>query len=479
MIVAGSGLSGLTVATELVAAGLRDVLLIEAGSGGSVPWSTATPPHYVSTTENPLAASQRHGIGGRSRYWHGVVLRIEDYAINDPCWPATTRRLLLGNPEHTGLYAEVEDELARWSVATSELRASASRSAEADNAFIEMLIGATGLPVQSVPQAVRYSAEAPARRAFTPLERFREQGAQLDWRAGGSTKRPRIASNLTVLDVLTERGAASGVLVHDVAANQQLALHAPIVVLAAGTIENTRLVGQLRAGGEAAHYDGLNDHLTLGFVARVPIDKIPLAARAGGFALLVRSSEKRCNVFARLHDGRLADDTMLLDVWALGEQTRSPHNSVSLSRSPDAARQWSATVTAGLSDDDVAVLNGERELLSSVWSSIAGSFAIEQSTLAFTDFFTAPRSFHAARDEALSSPARAALTYAWPLGAGDHEGGTLPLGSLLGTGGVLRAIDGVFVTGPATFPRAGAANPSLTTLALARLTARTICAAPR
>jgi choline dehydrogenase-like flavoprotein len=59
------------------------------------------------------------------------------------------------------------------------------------------------------------------------------------------------------------------------------------------------------------------------------------------------------------------------------------------------------------------------------------------------------------------------VPYRCPLGTVDHEGGTLALGSeCVGASSELRELPGVFVGGPCLFPRAGAANPSLTTLAL-------------
>jgi hypothetical protein len=53
------------------------------------------------------------------------------------------------------------------------------------------------------------------------------------------------------------------------------------------------------------------------------------------------------------------------------------------------------------------------------------------------------------------------------LGGEDHEGGTLPLGTVLDDRHRLAGIAGLYVAGPATFPRMGAANPGLTTMALA------------
>lgn len=165
---------------------------------------------------------------------------------------------------------------------------------------------------------------------------------------------------------------------------------------------------------------------------------------------------------------------MLLDVWALGEQMRSPESYITVSPGSSPRCPWATQVTAGLSQSDMGVITAEQDVLTSIWVQLAECFHTEHTVLHFADFFTAPRSFHAAREEILASDTQTVVTYAWPLGAGDHEGGTLPLGSVLQHDGAVREVDGVYVAGPATFPRAGAANPSLTTLALARMTAQAI-----
>lgn len=495
IIVVGSGLSGLTVANDLVASGVRDVVVVESGPpegvrrsspmnvGTACPaWSASTPPHYqwvrAEIQQGAARSPTGRGVGGRSLHWHGVLLRIEDYAIDDPCWPERTRARLQGHEQRAGLYEQVEDELAHWRAATPESRAAAVKQEVADAAFVDLLAAATGSSARPVPQAVRYSASGGPRRVYTPLDRFREQGGEVagaSRHVGASGLMPVIVSDLTAVDVLATAGAASGVLVHDTMLNRYRELRASTVILAAGTIENTRLVAQLRETGGAVRYDGLNDHLTQGFVARVPGAALPPEVRSGAFALLSRDRRHRCNVFARLHAGDFPDDAMLLDVWALGEQMRSSANHVEIEPADGGrGRPWSTVVTAGLSADDRRVLEGERELLSGVWGRLAAALGIHGEPLRFGDFFDGAQPFQAARHRAVSAPVGRALTYAWPLGAGDHEGGTLPLGSLLDDAGAVREIDRIFVTGPSTFPRSGAANPSLTTLALARLTAQAV-----
>jgi choline dehydrogenase-like flavoprotein len=77
-------------------------------------------------------------------------------------------------------------------------------------------------------------------------------------------------------------------------------------------------------------------------------------------------------------------------------------------------------------------------------------------------------SFDEALAQAEAQPGTAVI-YDATIGELDHESGGLPLGGEhVDVRGHLREAPGVAVAGPCLIPRAGAANPSLTTLALAR-----------
>jgi hypothetical protein len=110
VLVAGGGMSGLELAKHLDhPLGPRTVVL-EAGPGTDLlhvnaahaaplalrkwlqpstdeffwrPWVTASAPHYG------LTAGLRRRVGGRSLYWHGVSLPLEDWALCEPYWPAS------------------------------------------------------------------------------------------------------------------------------------------------------------------------------------------------------------------------------------------------------------------------------------------------------------------------------------------------------------------------------------------------------
>lgn len=463
IVVVGAGLAGLAVAADLANAGVGSVLVLETGPEASRPrrcpqptaapaWRTATAPHYA-----PPAAdapdSALPGVGGRSLYWHGVLLPIEDFALQDAAWPDATHGRLLGSAGAPGLYAELQAELWAWSRQGPELQAAWQRQDAADDALIGLL-GFAG-QARRVPQAVR---PTPVRRPFTPLDRLTGDRA---------TPVARVLPDTRVLGVQWRGGSVQGVRARK-ADGATVDIAARVVVLAAGTIANTALLAAVL--GQRS-FEGLNDHLTQGFVARIPAARVPPALREGAFALLDRDSANRCNLFVRLHPADAPSGDLLLDVWALGEQERSAANRIDVTPSATGDRP-TIEITAGFSDADRRVLSGAHERLQGAWATLAPVFGLAAAALPSIDFEHAPRPFHAAR--ALAAHQAGPLGYAWPLGAGDHEGGTLPLGAVLDAVGGVPGVDGLYVVGPAVFPRAGAANPSLTTLALARQVARTI-----
>ncbi|VBA40705.1 hypothetical protein LAUMK13_03192 [Mycobacterium innocens] len=454
VVVIGAGLSGLELARTLVAAGVKDVLVLDAGEAPAVAavpaatWRTTAPPHYS-------AAAAPDRVGGRSLRWHGVVLRLEDWAL-DASWPAPLRTALTGAsgaPGAPSLYAEVERDLAAW--AGGPL---AGRGADETP---ELSTAALGPSARPVPLATRPESDG-ATRAYTPLAECTE------WlhRPEGS-RLPRIRPGCRAVELVRDAGNVTGVRV--AAAGTSEVVPATAVVLAAGTLENTRLMARLPEldGGE---FTGLNDHLVQGFVVRLP------AGAAGEGTLgdslrYVAEPACRSNVFARVRP-LPTDNGVLVDVWAMGEQVRSAESRLSF---PSGGRP--PTVVPGLAAADHEVLAGQRELLGRAWSAVASVAGGGGHNLRFPDFRTEPRPFATAVEQVGSAPYRTPVSYAWPLGSVDHEAGTLPLGGEhVDAAGRVRLAAGAYVAGPSTFPRSGAANPSLTTLALARHAARTLVA---
>lgn len=456
VVVIGAGLSGLELARTVVAAGVNDVLVLDAGGQpgvATVPaetWRTTAPPHYS------IAAAPEE-VGGRSLRWHGVVLRLEDWAL-DASWPVLLRTALTGAdpaPGAPSLYAEVERDLTAW--------AGGPLAGREGGETPELSIAALGPSARPVPVATRPESDGVA-RAYTPMAECAE------WlRRPEGSRLPRIRPGCRAVELVLDAGRVSGVRVATAGTTEVVSAGA--VVLAAGTLENTRLMSRLPELDGGVEFTGLNDHLVQGFLVRLPAG----AAGRGPLGDSLRyAAEPACrsNVFARVRPWP-TDNGVLVDVWAMGEQVRSAESRLSF---PPGSRP--ATVIPGLAAADHEVLARQRQLLGRAWSAVASAVGGGGGCrLRFPDFRTAPRPFTTALAQVGSAPDRTPVSYAWPLGSVDHEAGTLPLGGeQVDAAGRVRLAAGAYVAGPSTFPRSGAANPSLTTLALARHTARTLAA---
>lgn len=444
MVVVGAGLAGLETACGLRAAG-ADVLVL-AGGRTAPPgrWSSVLPGHYRDAPVN------RRGVGGRSLYWHGVVLRLEDWALCDPVWPSQVVADLAGAPGRAGLYELVESQLTAWAGAPLD----AARG-DADAALATLLTGVVAGRVLNVPRAVRETTAGWS--AYTPLESWRRL-----------SERRRLHADAEALALLVRGGRGVEVRTCDSRSGSTSVVEAAHVVLAAGTLENTRLVAQVLGDPDAA-YAGLADHLVQGFLVVLPAEALGLRAPGEGFAYAAGDAKSRSNLFARV---RPAGDgaRLLLDVWAMGEQLPGAASKLAVER--PGRLPWTMRIEPGLSAADLAVLAAQRHLLADVWHRLAEAVGVRPLPLAFPDFMLAQRAFTGLGPLDVHRPLGRPVAYTWPLGSVDHESGTLPLGGRhVDLDGRVRGVDGVYVTGPAMFPRAGAANPSLTTLALARRTA--------
>lgn len=433
VVVLGGGLSGLELSRVLRRAG-ADVLVVDAappgGGAGHAPRHTSgRPPHYGSGT--PVGAR----LGGRSLLWHGVTLRLDEWALTDDRWPADVRESL--NAE---LYDEVERDLGAWAG-----RSLTGPYTDGD-AGLQALLELRGMgPASPVPRAVRPGPDG-TERAYTPLD---------GWASG--------ALSGEAVELLAGADRLRGVLVAGPGGVRH-EVRSRAVVLAAGTLENTRLVGQLE---HRLRFAGLHDHLVQGLLAVLPAAALGLQGpRREAFVLVRGDGVVRSNLFVRTR--ALPDPALLLlDAWTMSEQAPEDVGSVRLTPGP---APWAVAVHAELSPADELTLRTSRRHLQRVVEALdvaAGARLLVARP-------AEPRPFDVARARALASPEEGAQQYWWPLGTVDHEGGTLPLGSALDSWGRLRGPTGGYVVGPAVFPRPGAANPSLTTLALARRTAAAV-----
>jgi choline dehydrogenase-like flavoprotein len=220
-------------------------------------------------------------------------------------------------------------------------------------------------------------------------------------------------------------------------------------------MENTRIAGHFLGVSE---FTGLNDHHIHGLM--VPLSSAHRVDLAPGLLFWrPASSEARWNTYARNRND--LGPRPVLDFWTLGEQMPSKDRSVAL-------------VDPGCVEVRPRLTAVDIDLIERVWSwlvDLGERLGVEVDPgSADSDLGTA----HAV-DRAVS---RVEIGHVGlvsrPLGAVDHEAGTLALGTTIEDDGELAKGSGIFVAGPATFPRSGAANPTLTILALAHRTAATI-----
>lgn len=474
VVVVGGGMSGLELARHLDhRCGPRTVVL-EAGPGGDLlhvnaahpparalrkwlrpstdeffwrPWDTASAPHYG------LTAGLRRRVGGRSLYWHGVSLPLEDWALCEPYWPASVVSDLTascaGGP---ALYDQVRADLAAWC---------GGPLAEPGPA---VTIGRFSF--RPTPQAIRPypAADGPRWRAYSPADYWAEG-------RGRDSATVHVRSGLEVLSVQVSAGRAGGVVVRDADGGTGL-LDADAVVLAAGTIENTRL--GLRALHDAGALGrrvraGLADHLVHGVTGVLAPDAVRpevLAWARQDTFLYCPCPRDRSNIFLRI--SRNTPGAVVFDAWAMGEQL--PGQACTVECVGDDDGPWRAVVHAGLSAADEAVVEAQRDRLAALWADFSATLAGGPGAPpVFPDFDRPSRMLEDVLPtlETLA-PQAAPIAWSGPLGSEYHESGTLPIGEVLGEDLQFRDVPGLYAVGPCTFPRPGAANPSLTNLALSR-----------
>ncbi|MBW4720415.1 FAD-dependent oxidoreductase [Saccharothrix obliqua] len=452
VLVVGGGLAGLEVARHLDRAG-ADVLVVEAGPGEDRrhvnaavkparaeemwtdvrtdehyrrPWTSASGPHFGD------GAGLRSRLGGRSLYWHGVLLPVEEWALREPWWPTAViddlTRSWRGGP---ALYDRVRAEL---------LGPVAPVPA----------VDVGGFALVPPPRAVRFDPVEPERwSAYSPLEHWADDAA-----------RAVLACGTGVAGIEVRDGRARGAVLAD-----GTRVGAERVVLAAGAVESTRLAVQaLATTGAPPVLTGLVDHLVQGFNATVPADGLP---EGRFFRYAPVAGESRSNLFVEGVPNSTGG--VELEVWVTGEQVPSAAGEVRCA--PDGPWPWPTEVRAGLSAEDTGVVRAQQDVLGAFWDALCAVQGRPGSALEFgADFLSPVRTLRQVRARlrhdgpGLTAP----VTWASPLGTEDHEGGTLALGAVLDDRHELTAVPGLHAAGPATFPRQGAANPSLTTLALAR-----------
>jgi hypothetical protein len=388
-------------------------------------------------------AGLRRRVGGRSLYWGGVLLPIERWALSEE-WPdAVVTELTETWDRGPSLYQRVVDDVVSWGAEPP---------------------GAPGLTIGELafdrtPHATR-TETAGGWSAFSPLAWWADDG-------DSRVRRVPILGGHDVLGVRVEHGRATGVLIltddgelHD--------LRAKRVVLAAGTVVNSRLAIQALAASDAdapRELPGLVDKISQGFtvavtnVERLP-DAVRAAAREGHIYHRIGTVVTRSNQFVRFTES--VNGTVNIASWTMGEQRRGPHGGVGCNGSGE--WPWSTTIHARLEAADEAVRATQQHLLGELWAELAQLLGVPADTLQFSTQHGSPDLVD--RLTAVRKPTP--LTYSFPLGSEQHEAGTLALGEVLDEDHQFTAVPGLYACGPSVMPRTGAANPSMTTLALSK-----------
>jgi choline dehydrogenase-like flavoprotein len=491
LVIVGAGLSGLQVAKDLSRYGATRVWVFEAGPNLGLehlfwefdtkyahemwqllredksfyrPWTPDTQPHYSGVS------GLRRRLGGRSLYWHGAVIRLEPWVLSSTAWPRSVVQDLTETTDDHPSYYDMQEREVMIAPATSGAKR------------LTALLQSVGYEEASpTPLAVRYSRTRDGDErwaAYSPLDYWREAVLQED--SAHVKELPRIACNTEILGILAHRGRVAGVQVRDTRTGAVTDVRCPNVVLAAGTIENARLVlSALTSVDEAGResLSGLMDHLVTGFMYHVPLDTIPSewsSLQIPSFVFIRGTAETRYNIFVSITRSHLSSNRILVDTWAMGEQLPQRDNRIYLD-SAKAEPYRKVRVSAQFSKDDLQLISHARKALIELSNALLNglgtseSFSNSEPEFPVTSIEEFARAFKNAFYK--TTPALNPTAYLSSLGTVDHEAGTLPFGTVLTDKGECREMPGLYIVGPCTFPRIGAANPSLTTLALAKRTA--------
>jgi choline dehydrogenase-like flavoprotein len=463
--IVGGGMAGLELASELGRSGHVGALVLEAGPAGDArhvafvypgpkaselcsrqpesdeffrrSWVSRSAPFY------DKHAGIRVRLGGRSLYWFGLVLPVEPWALCEPWWPAEIIEDLCQSWHGKGsLYERVAHDLGAPLLRHVPAgQGSAASVTLADRVF------------EPTPRAIRETGARWA--AYSPLDYWRDPETGETIRGTGGVD---IACGCDVVEVVVEDGRATGVRVRRAGIDH--VIHADAVVLCAGTIDSGRLaidaIRQARPTASAS-LCGLTDHIVQEFTIDVDPTRNSVCPIRPGTFTAVGDGSIRSNFFL---DVEAADEGRLrICVKAVGEQLPGPDGV--LERGPAPGNGWLVRAALGTPDRDVVA--AQRTALDHLWSALCTIFTLEYAPLVFPAFDS-----RRAERVADSAPGRGPATGVGTLGTIQHEGGLLRIGDVLGTDHQFTSVPGLYAAGPATFPRMGAANPTLTTLALSR-----------
>jgi len=431
--VVGGGFAGLEVANRLADQAACEVVVFDRVPRFPLLRDPLPPePQWdYPPTENdhPLLKppEQIRRLGGRSLYYQGVMLEIEEEALAE--WPSAWRQSLTGNH---GMYQEVRKDLA------PDFPYLTDRS-------LPERLGALGL--QHVPQALRLSRGHAT--IYSPINRTLEQAA-----AGRITLVSSHARNL-----VREGGKWNIHLEENSAEETDVVKGFDTCVLAASAIGNAILLARSLHQTLALP---VSEHIGTGAFAPIesPTDSLTYHQKLWhGY----RSSEN-ANIFVQEIPPGLDEDHKkhVLDVSAIIEHDSPSDSSGRLIVSPNGPSRFSLRVSRKIT-------------------------AVKQEILALLSEYTGEKvrpflpindNVHYEQAAYLGPYAYAdqALFYLFPMGEFHHESQTTPLGWRSPTLTITEEAEvaqmpGVYIAGPGIFPRLGKANPALTLIATSRLLA--------
>ena len=392
-------------------------------------------------------------LGGRSLCWNGVLLGLEQRALE--AWPDHWQARLTGpGGFYEQIYADLDDDFPAIT------RRRLSHVAEE-------------IGLRHVPQCVVYEPQQRRLRSYSPL------GEVLALAAA-----ERVTITRGAVERLRERGTGGWVVeVRDDQQPTRTLGPVDVCILAASAIGNVQVLAR---SVEDAVTTRVTDHLALGAIVRIHRgDSLgafehreiwhgytPIPGVAGNAFVVelgaLPSGERVVELLAVLEQGEGPEDYSVVTV---GPEPRDPAASTS--------------IATRLTTRDAETLAQAHQELVGLAETIAGAPVADVSVdadvgspkrLGAGDPISAEARW-SGRDDAFRAvvthaSADCVASFSFPYGSFEHEACSHPLGAARwpAVDESLQVIDlpGVYAVGPGSFPRMGAANPALTLLSLSR-----------
>lgn len=372
-------------------------------------------------------------LGGRSLCWHGVVLEIEPEALAS--WPSEWQEKLTGQD---GLYSQTFSEISRQ----YPPQALGGKSPER---LLEQL------DMKRVPQVARYDQSTHLFTAYSPLQEARKLAQKSD---GFRFVRE------TVRSVEPQRDGRWAVNVTRSDGSYSIRKDFDACVLAASAIGNIQIMAQALDQQVATK---ITDHFNVGYVGWIadngPSTVVEHPMLYSGYRHDAATSS---NLFLQQMRAPLGGYAVeLCGIIEQGE-TRKEYSTLVATPGPNGVAR--AHIEAQVSQKDIDRLEVVKNQLADI---------VSQLTLGIPRFIEDGNiDFDTARVAVGRSGLGSFAPYTSAYGAYEHESCTHPVGGegLLGITHELESkeLSGIFLAGPGSFSRMGAANPSLTTLAMSR-----------